>query len=130
MYDRGRAVWVAALADGRRVYMDDGRFGREDRAWLRLATSGLRIVALWPMFRRREFRNILPDNQLGYYFSQGVGGDIFQNDRMKFFNFGYLKTGEAVCRIQVWKVPELTLFHERTRPMEESLRDGMLILNG
>lgn len=72
--DRACVVWSAGLSDGRTVWMDDGRPGREQPAWIRLAHylsgSELAIVAMGLHFRSQHRE--LPAGADGYYFARGI----------------------------------------------------------
>jgi hypothetical protein len=128
LQDAGRAIWVASLSDGRKVYQDDGRPGLPqsgDSSWQRLRRflSKTQLSIVWLVLKfRTEWLCPLPTNARGYYYSQGVfalvGGPTWKT----------VVLGWADDRLHVVTVavPELEVAVQDVRPITE---DRRLILN-
>jgi hypothetical protein len=122
--DAGRAVWVAGLSDGSRVFQDDadGEWG----AWPRLAdylrATGLAIVSLSLKFRSQWLR-AAPENAPGYYVSRGVMG-VVGGEMGAFVAVGWVH-GDRLRVLRV-HVPELLVFCEEDRDIPTD--DPRLIL--
>lgn len=105
--ERATAIWVALLADGRQVFMDDTRPGEEpSSAWLRLRASGEKVVGLHLRFRSNAVHP-LPVGAEGYFFSKSVARTDGLPHTLAFYIIGVLTNHKVM--LQRYKVPELTL---------------------
>lgn len=115
--DRGQALWVAALTDGRLVYQDDGRPDTDGPAWLRLSTL-LREESLGIRSLRLRFRTEwwcgLPEGAPAYYFSKGIGG-VVGGPTQPFYAVGYEVDGHL--RVARVAVPDLAVLGWEDRPL-------------
>lgn len=128
--DKGEAIWVASLSDGRQVFKDDGRYkgiNQQDSAWLRLKyflkDSSLKIVSLGLKFRSRKMYDILPKNAEGYYFRNKITIDLNDSHCETFFLIGSVKDQQLI--VQEWNVPSLILISEQKRELD--IKDISLI---
>lgn len=133
--DRGNCVWFAELSDGTTVFQDDGRPDAEPpQAWLRLRQylrsrseqNHLFIRRIGLKFRSIVFRDILPIDATGYFFSQGCIACLGDKSMAHFFSLGWV-TDDNLLQVQRWKVPEL--IHLETEIRKVPLSSDCLIWN-
>lgn len=137
LQDNGKAVWVATLTDGRRVYADDGRWpDRPNSAWSRLqaylAAADQGISSLVIKFRT-EWLKPVPDHQSAYWLSHGVGAFVGELAH-HFLAVGYVGENSTRLRVVRVAVPELLVLTEEDRSVDhgrtiwrnQCLRNGNL----
>lgn len=120
--DRGRAIWVARLCDGREVFGDDSRPGLDQwNAWVRLGEycreNGLCIVDVRLRFRSRTIPAALPHAE-GYYLCHGLAKNFEGGGSILFLTVGHLSRGAVYA--QQWKLPTLELIGRDVRDPETS----------
>jgi len=120
--DRGQAVWVAFLSDGRRVYQDDRRLRRKpESAWQRLGqlieAKGLWLTGLAVKFRD-HWVDDLPRNQSGYFFCKSCLAFLGNHTIQQCYLLGWLDQDGQV-RVRRYSVPELELMDEELRSKSE-----------
>jgi hypothetical protein len=121
--------WIAVLSDGTKVYQDDDRPNLEiNSAWIRLkkhiTTTGLKITKLYFQFRSNFFEPF-PENAQGYYFSNGVIGQLSSDYSINLFVSGEIIGNLA--RIKSIKVPELIVINEENRILENLSIDPVIM---
>lgn len=94
--------WVVLLSDGRTVYKEHSHSWIELKEFLK--DSDLTIEAMYLQFRSHQ--EVVAVGAEGYYFSDGVAGDLFENNFSSMFVAGFYQNGEI--HVIEWKVPELT----------------------
>lgn len=112
-----KPMWIALLSNGEKIYQDDGRPDLQIySAWIRLSSylkdTKLKIVDLYFRFRSNVV-HILPENAEGYYFSNGVIGQLSSDFSINLFVCGEINNG--VARIRNIKIPELIVMSEEER---------------
>ena len=125
LQNEDKPIWIAELEDGKRVYCDDGRYGKDDIAWYRLRknieVTKNNIEKLYIKFRSHtELVAQRTELTKGFYFRRGAGAWIGQP------TVNYMITGTVEghpspsCGLYVksvkWRVPEI---HKE----EEEIRD-------
>ena len=115
-----RPRWVAILSDETKVYQDDDRPNLEIKsAWIRLKKhvkeNKLKIKKVYFQFRSNIF-DVFPENAEGYYFSNGVIGQLSSDYSINLFIFGEI-IGD-IARIKSIKVPELIVINEENRQLK------------
>ncbi len=127
-HDRGKALWVATLSDGRAVYQDDGRPGAPGTAWARLGRYLREHPPLFIHSLRVQFRSeslsCLPWDAPGYYWSRGVGATV-GGPATDFFAVGWLD--DETLRVAQVAVPTLELLLWDARPAADYRDDPRLI---
>lgn len=121
--------WVAVLSDGTKVYQDDDRPNLEiNSAWIRLKkhiiNTGLKITSLYFQFRSNLFYPF-QENAKGYYFSNGVIGQLSSDYSINLFVSGEIVGN--VARIKSIKVPELIVINEEDRVLENLSIDPVIM---
>jgi hypothetical protein len=115
-----KPMWIALLSNGEKVYQDDGRPNLEDySAWIRLRSylkeTKLKITSLYFRFRS-NIVYLLPENADGYYFSNGVIGQLSSDFSINLFVCGEINGN--IARIRNIKIPELIVISEEDRVIE------------
>ena len=115
-----KPMWIALLSNGEKVYQDDGRLNLADySAWIRLSSylkeTKLKITSLYFRFRS-NIVYLLPENADGYYFSNGVIGQLSSDFSINLFVCGEIKGN--IARIRNIKIPELIVISEEDRVIE------------
>lgn len=116
-----KPMWIALLSNGEKVYQDDGRPNLEDySAWIRLRSylkeTKLKITSLYFRFRS-NIVYLLPENAEGYYFSNGVIGQLSSDFSINLFVCGEINGN--IARIRNIKIPELLVMSEEDRIIED-----------
>jgi len=94
-----KAIWIATLTDGTKVYQDDDRPGvSEPSAWIRLGRylkeHGLGIVEMELRFRSHVIP--LPKDAPGYYFARGIKRDAAAGSVNEHFLCAGVQIGDTV----------------------------------
>ena len=129
-----KAIWVADLSNGIKVYQDDRRPNvTEEVAWKRLrlycVENNVKIESLRLKFRS----NIVTigekqDLNEGYYFSYGVTKKIDEKFPINYYILGYCKKGSLHCKW--YKIPELIETSSKNRKIsEEDIQNQCFIFN-
>ena len=116
-----KPMWIALLSNGEKVYQYDGRPNLEDySAWIRLRSylkeTKLKITSLYFRFRS-NIVYLLPENAEGYYFSNGVIGQLSSDFSINLFVCGEINGN--IARIRNIKIPELLVMSEEDRIIED-----------
>lgn len=124
-----KPMWIALLSNGEKVYQDDGRPNLADySAWIRLSSylkkTKLKITSLYFRFRS-NIVYLLPENAEGYYFSNGVIGQLSSDFSINLFVCGEIKGN--IARIRNIKTPELIVISEEDRVIENFSIDPIIM---
>lgn len=122
--DQGKAVWVAVLRDGRKVYQDD-----DETSWPRLiaaAPSLPPVVALGVFFRGRQVWPEFLRERKCYFFSLAAFAGFGGRATARYI----LGAGDCPGDIetQSWQVPALVL-EDSQKSRKISLNDPRLLVN-
>lgn len=122
-YDKGQAIWIAHLEQGKCVYQDDYRPGQSHySAWVRLAEhlrlTGDKIVSMSIKFRSNIFRNIVSKSD-GYFFAKSLLAVYGAKDPINFYLIGNLTNGKIM--VQKWETPSLLHVETTSRDYAPSI---------
>ena len=117
-----KAIWIATLSDGTKVYQDDERPGvDEPSAWIRLGhylgESGLGIVGMELRFRSHIVP--LPPDAPGYYFARGIRRDCAVGSKNKHYLVAGVQIGDSILK-RWYKTPELLMERDAIIPVDEA----------
>lgn len=113
IFDKDETIWIVKLSNGEKIYQDDGRYGTNDKAWLRLKKycylNELNIENVSINFRSHtEF--LFENDGDGVFFRRGILAQIGYVQGM--YIFGLVKNN--LIYVQHWWVPPVIKQEDET----------------